>query len=197
MTPPGRTRRTPPCRSTRRRNDRQPPNTVRRRVTPAMEPTPTPSGTVEDHRLSAPHSMHRAAPASRAYGRYAVGLPADPGHRRLTAVRPNNGGQRPQKDKQQNTADLTGPAPSGMTTKRPRSARRRVRRPANSSRTDGSLGCADDQDQMQLSWPTGRRIWIRTAHGPLTGRRARARAPMWWHTLSPAARRRRHDDGES
>src|SRR6478672_496133 len=28
--------------------------------------------------------MHRAAPASRAYGRYAVGLPADPGHRRLT-----------------------------------------------------------------------------------------------------------------
>jgi hypothetical protein len=126
MTPPGRTRRTPPCRSTRRRNDRQPPNTVRRRVTSAMEPTPTPSGTVEDHRLSAPHSMHRAAPASRAYGRYAVGLPADPGHRRLTAVRPNNGGQRPQKDKQQNTADLTGPAPSGMTTKRRRSAMRRL-----------------------------------------------------------------------
>src|SRR6478672_11573560 len=28
--------------------------------------------------------MHRAAPASRAFGRYAVGLPADPGHRRLT-----------------------------------------------------------------------------------------------------------------
>src|SRR6187200_2722305 len=28
--------------------------------------------------------MHRAAPASRASGRYAVGLPADPGHRRLT-----------------------------------------------------------------------------------------------------------------
>ena len=38
--------------------------------------------------------MHRAAPASRAFGRYAVGLPADPGHRRLTRraqTTPDNG----------------------------------------------------------------------------------------------------------
>jgi hypothetical protein len=65
--------------------------------------------------------MHRAAPASRAFGRYAVGLPADPGHRRLTrrAQTTANNGQTTTNTTTQR--DLTGPAPSGMTTKRARS----------------------------------------------------------------------------
>ena len=69
--------------------------------------TPTPY-------FSAVNSMRRTASASRTFGRYAVGLPADPGPRRLNSAHPKPGGETKRKISTPE-APLTGPTPTGMT----------------------------------------------------------------------------------
>jgi hypothetical protein len=68
-------------------------------------------------------SMRRAAPASRAYGRSAVGLQPTLDTCAYPGAQHSGGDQEKNDQYGQQSRDLTGPAPSGMTTKRARSAR--------------------------------------------------------------------------
>jgi hypothetical protein len=67
--------------------------------------------------------MRRAAPASRAYGRSAVGLQPTLDTSAYPGAQHSGGDQEKNDQYGQQTRDLTGPAPSGMTTKRARYGR--------------------------------------------------------------------------
>lgn len=77
-------------------------------------PTSSHTNRVEkNHFLSARTSMRPEAPASRTYGRYAVGPRADPGPRRPYWARPKSGGEQEKKDHTPETQLDTAPLLQG------------------------------------------------------------------------------------